>query len=294
MKILRRIASCALVFGVFSIFGVSNSYGKTIGISSQDGIGVLNSFSNEEEIVSTLNKKDKVEIIGLEGDYYFVSLDNKIEGYVKKDSLHIDSISGISTGDRVNIRVKPNTSCQVLGQVNKGDDLVITGKLGDWYQVVYNDSEAWIYEEYVRTAEEAFLPQVKVEVQVSSNKSANEIIAYAKRFIGTPYRYAGTDLSRGVDCSGFTQSVMGNFGISLNRTSGGQGLDGYAVSKKDLQPGDLVLFDTSGVNNGNISHVGIYIGDNQFIHSESSRGVIISSLGEGYYTRTYVKAVRVL
>jgi cell wall-associated NlpC family hydrolase len=72
--------------------------------------------------------------------------------------------------------------------------------------------------------------------------------------------------------------------------------DGYRVKKADLQKGDLVFFDTSGSNNGAISHVGMYIGNGQFIHSSSGkkRGVTISSLGEAYYQRTYVTAARVL
>ena len=71
-------------------------------------------------------------------------------------------------------------------------------------------------------------------------------------------------------------------------------LDGEEVSKNELRTGDLIFFDTTGINNGQISHVGIYMGDDKFIHSESTRGVTVSNLSSGYYTRNYVKAIRVL
>jgi cell wall-associated NlpC family hydrolase len=73
--------------------------------------------------------------------------------------------------------------------------------------------------------------------------------------------------------------------------------NGVRVKKANLQKGDLLFFDTSGSNNGRISHVGIYIGNGQFIHSTSSKrtwGVSISSLSEAYYMRTYVTASRVI
>ncbi|MDY3368098.1 C40 family peptidase, partial [Zhenhengia yiwuensis] len=79
-----------------------------------------------------------------------------------------------------------------------------------------------------------------------------------------------------------------------SRVSYMQALDGKEVSKNELRTGDLIFFDTTGINNGQISHVGIYMGDDKFIHSESTRGVTVSNLSSGYYTRNYVKAIRVL
>lgn len=287
-----RLTSITFVLGLFSVLSVSNTYAKTIAISVENNVDVLAQSDQTDEIITTINKDDRVEVIGDEGDCYAVILDNEEEGYILKDLLHIASVDGVSTGDRVNIRQKPNKSCKVLGQVNREEPLILTGKSGDWYQIDYNNSEAWIYGDYVKVLDEDFLTEKKV--QVTTNKSADDIIDFAKNYIGTSYRYGGTELSRGVDCSGFTQAVMGNFGIYLSRSSSSQAGDGASVSKKDLQSGDLVFFDTSGSNNGGISHVGIYIGNNKFIHSESSRGVMISSLNEDYYSRRYVKAVRVM
>lgn len=117
--------------------------------------------------------------------------------------------------------------------------------------------------------------------------SYNELTTTASQYIGTPYVYGGTT-TKGFDCSGFTQRVFSDLGIKLNRTSSSQYSQGTAVSS--LLPGDLVFFNTSGKG---ISHVGIYIGDNQFIHSSTSDGVIISGLGENYWSKRYVGAKRV-
>jgi len=288
-----RLTSITFVLGLFSFLNVSNTYAKTTAVSLENNVDVWGKASQTEEAISTLDKNEEVEIIGTEGDYYVIALNNGEEGYVVRDLLKIASVDAVSTGDHVNIRQAPNTRCNVLGQVNKGDALIVTGKSGDWYQIKYNGNEAWIHGDYVKTMEDVFVTEKKGQAS-NSNNLGEEIVEYAKRFIGTPYRYAGTDLTSGVDCSGFTQAVMSHFGIYLSRPSSAQANDGVTISKQELQAGDLVFFDTSGSNNGRISHVGIYVGNNKFIHADSSRGVIINSLNEDYYIRTYVKAVRVL
>ena len=139
--------------------------------------------------------------------------------------------------------------------------------------------------------------QAAATVKAANTSLAQEIVDFAKQYIGTSYQWGGTNLKSGVDCSGFVYSVMKNFGISLSRSSASMAAsNGSPVSKSDLQMGDLVFFDTSGANDGNISHVGIYIGNGKYIHSSSGAawGVTISSLGDAYSARTYVTARRVL
>lgn len=120
--------------------------------------------------------------------------------------------------------------------------------------------------------------------------SPSDVLSTAKKYINTPYRSGGTTAS-GFDCSGFTSKVFSELGISLNRTSGGQYNQGTAVSKANLQVGDLVFFNTSG---SGVSHVGIYIGKGQMIGAESSEGVTISSINDPYYWgKRYLGAKRV-
>lgn len=111
-----------------------------------------------------------------------------------------------------------------------------------------------------------------------------DLISTAKKYIGTPYRYGGTT-SRGFDCAGFTQVVYKSQGISVPRSSVGQAGAGSKVSKSELNTGDLVIF--SGTYKAGPSHTGIYIGNGDFIHSSSSRGVTISNLNENYYRKHF-------
>lgn len=119
------------------------------------------------------------------------------------------------------------------------------------------------------------------------------MIGYAVGLLGTPYRYGGTS-PEGFDCSGFVSYVYSNSaGINLPHSSKAMYSVGKSVETTDLQSGDLVFFTTSGQQ---ISHVGIYIGNRQFIHaaSMSTKRVVVASLDEAYYAKRYNGARRIL
>jgi cell wall-associated NlpC family hydrolase/SH3-like domain-containing protein len=104
------------------------------------------------------------------------------------------------------------------------------------------------------------------------------IVNFALQFVGNPYVYGGTSLTNGADCSGFTQSVMANFGISISRTAGAQSVGGREVSLSNIQPGDLLFYSGSG--DYGIGHVSMYIGNGQVVHASNSRtGIIVSDIG---------------
>lgn len=100
--------------------------------------------------------------------------------------------------------------------------------------------------------------------------SNNEVLAYASKFLGTPYKWGGTSPDTGFDCSGFTQYVYAHFGIRIGRTTRDQIKSGVAVSRSELKVGDLVLFG----KNGDPTHVGIYAGNNTYIHSPRTGDVV--------------------
>lgn len=111
-----------------------------------------------------------------------------------------------------------------------------------------------------------------------------------KNYKGIPYKYGGTD-KRGFDCSGFTQIVYSNtFNIQLPRTTKAIGKLGKKVSKHKLKPGDLVFFRPSR----KYRHVGIFMGNNIFMHSSTSKGIIKSSLNNPYWKKKYRFAKRIL
>jgi cell wall-associated NlpC family hydrolase len=120
-----------------------------------------------------------------------------------------------------------------------------------------------------------------------TSKLAQTLARSALRFLGTPYVFGGTS-SSGFDCSGFVQHVFATLGIGLPRTADAQ----YDAGKPAVggpRAGDLVFFDTYG----GVSHVGIYLGNGQFVHASSSRGVMVSKLSEAYWASRYVGAKRI-
>lgn len=124
------------------------------------------------------------------------------------------------------------------------------------------------------------------------NTLSERLVKYAKLFVGTPYQWGGTNLSTGVDCSGFVQDIFAKFHIELPRTSSEQFNVGKPVPLADIKPGDLLFFQTYA--GAYPSHVGIYIGDNKFISAlNQNTGVVISPL-DGYFLNRFVGARRVL
>ena len=137
-----------------------------------------------------------------------------------------------------------------------------------------------------------------IESRYSGKNSAaiDEILKDAEKYLGAPYVYAG-NTSSGFDCSGLVCKVYQENDKKLARRSSDQALEGKEINDKEIKPGDLVFFATAG--GSNVSHVGIVHtinndGEITFIHSSTSKGVIISSLNEKYWNKAYLFARRVL
>ncbi len=127
-----------------------------------------------------------------------------------------------------------------------------------------------------------------VRASISAREAAPasvSLVRYAKKFIGVPYRWGGSDPS-GFDCSGYIQYVYARFGVKMDHSTYAQRAAFPAVARKNLRAGDLVFFSGSG-------HAGIYIGRGRFIHSpRSGKRIHIASLSDGWYARSYSGAVR--
>ena len=123
----------------------------------------------------------------------------------------------------------------------------------------------------------------------SNGTTTTNIIKNAQKYMGVPYVWGG-DTPAGWDCSGYTQYVMKESGITIPRTAAEQFNTGVAVNKNDLKVGDLVFFTTYKAG---ASHVGFYMGDGKFIHASSAaKQVTINALSEDYYTEHYIGARR--
>lgn len=144
-----------------------------------------------------------------------------------------------------------------------------------------------------------YLGSIVVEDSISDFSNGDfidGIITYSKKFLGTPYKYAGTS-HIGFDCSGFIYYVFGNFGLRITRTSYGMAEFGETVMLSKVRPGDLLFFKGRDLKSRNVAHVALVVENNsdgiKMIHSSSSRGVVIDNLSKSkYFIPRFLKAKR--
>ena len=192
----------------------------------------------------------------------------------------VTTTQGYITGNSVRFRSGPSTLDDILGEFNYGNTLTITGTSGDWTAVIINGQSGYVYSRYVAEGS-----VTTVADDPNASELGRQIVAFALQYEGYPYVWGGTTPD-GFDCSGFTTYVYGHFGISLNRVADDQTRNGVAVDTNALQPGDLLCFYSGG---SYVGHVGIYIGNNRFIHASTyTTGVIISELSGYYDTRGFI------
>ena len=164
-------------------------------------------------------------------------------------------------------------------------------------EVRYSSNDTYIYNSNNKTdaINTELTTHQKISEILKSKKYSNldnrrkQILLLASKWIGTPYCYGGTT-SRCIDCSGFTQQVFNSAGIKIPRTAKQQYQFGNTVNKNRILPGDLVFF----IRHHKIGHVGIYIGNNEFIHAATSKGVTKQSQTDSYYKRTFAGYKRIL
>lgn len=190
----------------------------------------------------------------------------------EEDALYVK----VTTGT-LNIRSGPSTDTEKVGTLHAGRVVRVLEVLDGWYRI----DEGCISSEYA------------VQVDPSQVSKGQEIADYALQFLGYRYVHGGTS-PKGFDCSGLTTYVYKQFGYTLNRTCSGQLDNGTPVSMSELQPGDIVIFK-KGNSSSRATHVGLYIGNNQFIHASTAKvGVIINNLSDYYYTTGFVGGRRIV
>ena len=206
----------------------------------------------------------------------------------------------ISASSGLNVRKGPSTSYSVISTLAKGTKVIVKSTSNGWSKITSGSITGYVNSSYLTskkpsTATSSNSSSSNTNSSTSTSNSASKVISYAKKLLGKPYVW-GAQGPNGFDCSGFTYYVFKNSaGITLPRTSSAQSKYGKSVSKSNLKAGDLIFFDTVGPNNGAVTHVGLYIGNGQFIHAASGQGkVVINNLNSSYYVKAYVNARRVL
>ena len=223
----------------------------------------------------------------------------------------------------VNVRSNPNQASSIVTQLPINEQVTVISEQNGWSQITFDGGEGYISSSLLsdtrqETSRGSSTSRTETDLSNSqsgqssqSNTQSNsstqndstsssaglststsssrgsEVLAYAMKFVGYPYVYGGSSPS-GFDCSGFTSYVYKHFGVSLSRTAAGQYSNGTAVSRANLQVGDLVMFGSP------INHVGIYAGGGRIVHAANpSRGVTTDTINSGYYNTHYVGARRI-
>ena len=191
---------------------------------------------------------------------------------------------GYIKGNNVRFRSGPDLSADIIGELYYGNVVTITGSDGTWTSIVCEGRSGYVFSQYVALG-------TLQPVASSGSTTGRQVADYALQFVGTPYHWGGVDPTSGFDCSGFAYYVYQHFGYTLNRVAAEQALNGRHVEISDMQPGDLLCFYSGS---SYIGHVGIYVGNNLFVHAAtSSTGVITSEL-TGYYARRGFEVRRIL
>ena len=198
----------------------------------------------------------------------------------------LDAYDGAMAARQITVYAAPSDSAASLRTLRQGKVARLNDVTedGNWYQITFSGTTGYVRADGCQTV------QYSDYAGTSAVKSAREdLVDYAKSFLGTRYVWGGASPS-GFDCSGFTMYVYAHFGYRMSHGASDQLYAFTRVSTAERLAGDLVFFSYGG---GDISHVGIYLGGGAFIHATSNGGVKISYF-DGYYSSTYVGAVRIL
>lgn len=182
------------------------------------------------------------------------------------------SSTGYVTASALTIRSKASKSSKALGYYHKGQKVTIKGSKSGFYKITYKGKTAYISKKYVSSK------KTSSSSSKSSSSKGQQIANYGKKFVGNPYRWGGTSLTKGADCSGFVKAVYKKFGYNLPHSSSSLRRVGKSVSYSSKKAGDIVCYS---------GHVAIYTGNNKIVHAANTRkGIIISNV-------SYMKVVAI-
>lgn len=278
--ILTRCAVLPLICALLTA-GASASPGT---VNAQDGLRLRSESSTSSDVLQVLPSGTQVEITEAIGDeWYMVTVGSKT-GYVASQYITPGAaekipVYGYVSASTLNVRSAPDASSEKVGTLANGTKVELLEQLEGWYRI----AEGYISADYIQFTE------VTKETSLR-----DQIVAFSKTLLGRRYVLGGTG-PNAFDCSGLVQYVYKQFGYTVNRSATQQLKNGETITREQLQPGDLVFFNSAGTGAARATHVGIYIGGGQFLHASSPKvGVVISDLYSTYYKKVYTTSRRIL
>lgn len=292
-KISKILVACIFAFSlvlVCSVAMAASQPGQIVGTK----VNIRTSPNTSSSVITKLSNS-RVSIIDKSGGWYKISFSGKT-GWVSSDYIKVISAKGKINANGVNFRTSAGTDSKIIDSLDKGTSVEILDTQSGWHKVKVGSKVGYVATKFVTatsTSVNTSRSTTAETLDISDDSEIGKILSYAKEFVGVRYVYGGKSPS-GFDCSGFVGYVYKNFGIKLNSSSASMYSNGTKVSKSELNAGDLLFFDAASRGKaGSIDHVGIYLGNNKFIHaSTSNKKVIIQSLTE--YQGTYIGARRVI
>lgn len=271
-----------------------------LGIANvSDNLNVRAIGAEDGRLVGKLPKDAACEVLDMDDEWVHIESGN-VEGYVSRDYLLTGVMAKMKaeelattvarvTTDSLKVRAEANTDSEVITLVPRGEELEVVAVEGDWVKVYLDDDEVFVSGEYVEVSAELGTAVTMSELLYGEGISdvRVDICQYAKEFIGNPYVWGGTSLTKGADCSGFVMSIFKKYGVRLPHSSQAQANCGTTIKVSEAKPGDLIFYGKGKT----INHVAIYIGNGQVIHASSPKtGIRISNVSY----RSPFKAVRIL
>lgn len=271
-----------------------------LGIANvSDNLNIRAIAAEDGRLVGKLPKDAACEVLDTDDVWAHIKSGN-VEGYVSKEYLltgvpakfkaeELSTTVAKVTTDSLKVRAEANTESEVITLVPRGEELEVAAVEGDWVKVLLDDDEVFVSGEYVEVSAELSTAVTMSELLYGQGISdvRVDICQYAKEFLGNPYVWGGTSLTKGTDCSGFVMSVFKKYGVKLPRNSRAQASAGTPIKVSEAKPGDLIFY----AKGKTINHVAIYIGNGQVIHASNPKtGIRISNVSY----RSPFKAVRIL
>ena len=229
---------------------------KKVAKVQTETLRVRKKASTDSKIVTLVSEDDKLKVKKQTDDWAKVKVDGQT-GYVSKDYAKVTYSFGKAKS------MKQIQAEQEAKEAKKRAEEAARSKSVSTTSSGYTSNAGTTSGSTTGSAQTTKKASVSYS---SSSVTGSRMASYAQQFVGNPYRYGGNSLTRGIDCSGFTQQIMAKFGYSISRTSSSQAGDGRAVSTSNLRAGDLVFYG----DGGSINHVALYIGGGQVVHASNS------------------------
>lgn len=281
----RKILSTAIVTALMCAVMISSVSAACDGgaVINADSVNFRASASTDSAVKAVTTSGTPVVLQSKVNDDWYRVIYNGTAGYIASQYLNtaqtLDASFGTAyiNGTGVRLRSGASTTSSILGTYDVGVAVSVTGVNGSWYKVVLNGVAGYVSSDYVSFAKpDAAAPSL-----------GQQIADTASEYVGYRYVYGGSSPS-GFDCSGLVKYVYGLYGYTLDRTAAQQSKNGVSVERADIQPGDIICFN----NGGYIGHVGIYVGEGNFVHASGTGvGVITTNLDSSSYNNR-VAAIR--